>query len=447
MAAESGNIIRNVFGKSYKEGESIFKDASKGALDFKSPNENTFYGKKGGKKLDEYQEKKDNTLLVAKVEGPLDNSGKKVEKCKEGEKYWFKATFNRSASKSEYKKILWQMKIGNTFTPWIFDYSSKSGYSKTIQVKHPCYDMRVYAYFKKPLDKVSVDVNVKGLSFPMLILQGSRRKGRNRKNTGVALDMLYKDYPENESGFNKLSAELKQEYTDVESAKRRNDSFPLIKPTDNQINTLATNFVTGRLDQIKEFCKKSDDDLFKIFSNDIEWYSHGKIETVAKKMVAKMKQNSGDEFVNKDLTEAVINHENSKSFISSIKSVINAYLTANKGEIENLEITDSSNGLLYKDLIDRKVDNPKFDDNFSGLRITINDVWAYQVYITKYSRNGRQFEMGLEYIYYDHFGLDYPDIQKFDKDIFYAWFVLQHFKGYKPFITKLDIVGELKGTF
>lgn len=57
MTGESGKIIRNIFGKSYKEGESIFKDASKGALDFKSPNENTFYGKKGGKKFAEYEVK------------------------------------------------------------------------------------------------------------------------------------------------------------------------------------------------------------------------------------------------------------------------------------------------------------------------------------------------------------------------------------------------------
>ena len=39
---ESGNIIRNIFGKSYREAESITINASKGALDFKSPKENTF---------------------------------------------------------------------------------------------------------------------------------------------------------------------------------------------------------------------------------------------------------------------------------------------------------------------------------------------------------------------------------------------------------------------
>ena len=74
--------------------------------------------------------------------------------------------------------------------------------------------------------------------------------------------------------------------------------------------------------------------------------------------------------------------------------------------------------------------------------ITINDVWAYQVYITKFEVNGNNYEMKLNYVYYDHFGLDYPDIQKFDYDIFIAWFILQHFRGYKPFITSIKFTSK-----
>ena len=111
MAGEGGNIIRNVFGKSYKEAEFITKDASKGALDFKSPEETTFHGKNGGKKFNEYQAKKDETLLVVKVEGPLDDDGKKVEEPKEGVKYWFKAAFNRSASKASIKSLHGYIKL------------------------------------------------------------------------------------------------------------------------------------------------------------------------------------------------------------------------------------------------------------------------------------------------------------------------------------------------
>jgi len=39
------------------------------------------------------------------------------------------------------------------------------------------------------------------------------------------------------------------------------------------------------------------------------------------------------------------------------------------------------------------------------------------------------------------------DLAKFDEDIFYCWFVLQHFMGYKPFITKISITETCYGKF
>ncbi|MBF7091756.1 hypothetical protein IUY40_09395 [Flavobacterium sp. ALJ2] len=54
MIEESGNIIRNIFGTSYKEAESITISASEGPLNFKSPKEITFHGKNGGKKFGDY---------------------------------------------------------------------------------------------------------------------------------------------------------------------------------------------------------------------------------------------------------------------------------------------------------------------------------------------------------------------------------------------------------
>ena len=38
-------------------------------------------------------------------------------------------------------------------------------------------------------------------------------------------------------------------------------------------------------------------------------------------------------------------------------------------------------------------------------------------------------------------------LDKSDESVFFAWFVLQHYKGFKPFITKLEIIGKLKGSF
>ncbi|MDR7212193.1 DUF6402 family protein [Flavobacterium piscis] len=80
MAGESGNIIRNITGKSYKEAETITKDASKGALDFKSPKENTFYGKDGGKKFADYEAKKEEKVESKLIKNAYwsDKYGKKI---------------------------------------------------------------------------------------------------------------------------------------------------------------------------------------------------------------------------------------------------------------------------------------------------------------------------------------------------------------------------------
>lgn len=279
----------------------------------------------------------------------------------------------------------------------------------------------------------------KTYQYPILILQGSRRKGRNRENTGTASDMLYNDYPENPVGFQRLRTQL---YNEVYNVEKQDSWYNWSSRGDN-----ATNQANSKIEKVKEYCKKSDSDLFEIFKSDIGYFSMGKLQQVAESMVDKMQANTGGEFTNTDLTEAVIAHTNSKNFISAIKTNITEYLSENNGEISGLEIKDDSKGVLYDMLFEDNVSSPRFSDKFGGLGITINDVWAYQVYITNYRTKGNHFQMELEYIYWDHFGLDYPDIQKYDNDIFFAWFVLQHFKGYKPFITKIDIVGKHTGFF
>lgn len=442
---EGGQIIRTVFGTSHKEAETISMRATKGNLEFTSPNEVRFHGKDGGKKFGDFEKKKeDKPLKVTKVEGPFDKNGKKATIIKKGEFYTFKSTPSRKPSNAEVKLMKWAIKYDNGKIKELVGFSA---YNKliagkiivTFKTSEDFEKAKVYAYFIKASEKVSVAIMLKNLKFPILILQGSRRKGKNRSNSGTALDMLYDDYLDNAQGFEKLRKELYNETYNVE----KQDSFYNVTSREEY----AKNHSNNKVKKIEAFCKKTDEDLFKIFRNDITSYSSGKIETVAVAMVDKMKENKGGEFSNIDLTNAVIKHENSINFINSIKKVLKEYLKDKKGEIDELKIDDDSKGLLYDKLVRDKVDNPKFSDWFSGLGITINDVWAYQVYITKFEVNGNNYEMKLNYVYYDHFGLDYPDIQKFDKDIFYSWFVLQHFKGYKPFVTKIDIVGELKGTF
>lgn len=284
-----------------------------------------------------------------------------------------------------------------------------------------------------------VEPNQKQYQYPILILQGSRRKGKNRKNDGTANDMLYKDYPENSIGFQRLRNEL---YSETYSVDKQENWYNYSSREDN-----ATNQANSKIEKIKNFCKKSDSELFDIFRDDIKGFAMGELENVAVSMVDAVKSNKGGVYNNINLTNAVIAHQNSQNFISAIKTNIQQYLSQNKGEISGLEIKDDSKGILYDMLVEDNVSSPKFSDKFGGLGITINDVWAYQVYITYYKTTNNHFQMNLNYIYWDHFGLDYPDIQKYNNDIFFAWFIVQHFREYKPLLTKIDIVGKHSGFF
>lgn len=74
-----------------------------------------------------------------------------------------------------------------------------------------------------------------------------------------------------------------------------------------------------------------------------------------------------------------------------------------------------------------------------GTTIAVNDVWSYEVSITAYSEKEDGYDITYQVTYWDHFGLDLPDMEKFYSygAGFRAWFVLQHIRGYKPFLTKI----------
>jgi hypothetical protein len=439
MAEESGSIIRNISGKSYKEAEAITKDASKGALDFKSPKENTFYGKDGGKKFADYEEKKqEKALLVKKINGPIDPSTNKVvDVIEKGKAYNYEAIeFNRTPTKSELKSLKWAIQYDEGKMDDAPTVLGEEKISHFVSSEKQVAKVRIYAYFNSPSKNASVNVTIKSFKFPMLIIQGKHKKGKNDDNTATASDLLYGDYPENEVGIKRLKKEL---YEEEFNKSLKEDNKDWLKTKEETADLIAKNLSEVRIEKIKQFLKKDNEELFSIFRDDMWYFASGDVKKVAQDMVDKVKANAGGEYSNTSLTEAVIAHEKSQAFIKGVQGVIKDYMSSNKGAIDKLEITDDKNGILYQQLIKNKVDRPIFHDKISGLGITINDVWAYQVYITSYKRNVNNYEMSLEIIYWDHFGLDYPDIHKFSNDIFSAWFILQHFRSFKPLITKIDI--------
>ena len=158
-------------------------------------------------------------------------------------------------------------------------------------------------------------------------------------------------------------------------------------------------------------------------------------------MVDKFESNSGGEYSNPILTQAVREHDSTKEFEQQIRNKLSTELNKYRGDINRWEENIRLDG------------HPVFStttDLFQGLKIAINDVWAYEVQIIEYNLSDRCYKGKFSLTLYDHFGLDEPDIRNKPPkylDGFRCWFILQHLDrfSYRPFVTKIELEYSFEG--
>lgn len=96
-------------------------------------------------------------------------------------------------------------------------------------------------------------------------------------------------------------------------------------------------------------------------------------------------------------------------------------------------VVDAAKNTLAKDI------GENFGNTFGGLVLAIHDVWAYKILLKQYTRTGDDYKATYEVTLWDHFGFDLSDIKKFNSlPGIEEFFVLQHLRGYKPFLTKVQ---------
>lgn len=89
-------------------------------------------------------------------------------------------------------------------------------------------------------------------------------------------------------------------------------------------------------------------------------------------------------------------------------------------------------------------------DKIGGLGITVHQVWSAVAELSDFVVNcgTRRWSGRLHYTLYDHFGLDWADIEKHGGDRlpfpgtgngFKAWYILQHYRQAKPFVTEIRV--------
>ena len=199
------------------------------------------------------------------------------------------------------------------------------------------------------------------------------------------------------------------------------------------------------------FNKLSDSLLFWDFKNTVEFYfAHGQLQDNLDEMIAHFRSKKGGIYTNSTLTNAVKKTPQTHEYCNDIKNYIKIKLEQHNGDISALEdkhvyfATEPYKKLRKekKKFKTRPIFNT-WSDRFSGTTIALNDIWATEVKITNYRKIGKRSEVTYQVTFWDHFGLDISDMEKkFNampsvNEVFICWFILQHLRGYVPFITKI----------
>ena len=178
---------------------------------------------------------------------------------------------------------------------------------------------------------------------------------------------------------------------------------------------------------------------FRLMCNTL--FSSGDLQTNINAMIDHFQASTGARYSNAILTKAVKEHDSTKRFATQIEQKFADKISELGGNATALT-PDSLK------LAGHPVFNSSGDTWRGGLTIAINDVWAYDVNVLDYDRSGDNYEARVRVNLYDHFGLDKPDVEKKYGYMagFRAWYVLQHLKGYKPFIVDIPLDYTFKGT-
>lgn len=391
----------------------------------------------------EQEEKK---VLVEKVEGEVE--------ALPGQTIIYNITqYSEIPSAEDKKNIKWELKIDGNSKP-----IKETGESVKIKMEKEWAGktLTVMPYLNKPTDDVSVKTKVVAWDLPRILTETAQKEGCNADGTR-ARDMHV--------GFYNTRTQ-KVLHTD----------------SDFKIENINNKYVR---DKVLEEVNLSDQELLNRFKTLVKFTATGALQRNNLAMVdnfgmAKTKSplNSinvpPDKYSNPILTEEVFKHPSTVEFLRHIDEQFQLNLKEKNGNLNKVKLAGK---VVY-------LDRPRFStplnpldaikegnyDVLKGLMIAINDTWGFRVTATEYDfdSDAKSYQVRMQVKIFDGFGLDVEDINKFghldnhkNKALlgaplhlptaiaarelmivagkgFRAWFILQHFKGYRPFVTEME---------
>lgn len=366
-------------------------------------------------------------------------------------------------------------------------------------------ELRVTAYIKEPSVKIDKKTNVKKWTFP-IVIDRYKMPGLNPAGTDIADDMAYgygedvKKQVYSASFVQSLKEGYQQAYENKTldpnlSNSTDYDPAPPLLPVSQgdvqenikkkiRIKNGKAKYRKEDMSTVSSVLQGMDRFNRKLFSDFTDAELFADFEQMAKnvfssfnsamrgniqRMIKKFRENKGGIYEDAVLTDYVRKHPSTLRYCNELEKYIKNKLQLYKGDISGLEdISIDFN--IYHDPVKAKEkrkeskqkdfsltpvygagfsNKEELKNTFTGITIATNDIWATEVIVKKYTLNNKSYEMIYQVTLWDHFGLDAPDLAA-NKTAAYgsgfrAWFILQHLRGYKPFITKITFERNLKG--
>lgn len=310
-------------------------------------------------------------------------------------------------------------------------------------------EVSVYAFFRKPDPNVKVTSQV--IYLP-LVVDAYRVPGLNEDGADIANDMAYgKGKPAKPVYSAGELASYKASYLDKGFDPATDAKFANADTANKGIYNEQQVLDTGALMRFSN-STSSDASLFRQFRDMVDLMARGGLNDNIHNMIDKFERNEGGIYENATLTAAVQANPSTIRFCTGIEDEMADRIKKAGGDLSTMEDKKIYYGKEAGYNQKHPYGHPSFpysrDYNLvKGLTIAINDVWCYKVTLTAFKITGNNYKAKYEVLLWDHFGLDLPDMQKFYAygAGFRAWFLLQHVRGYKPFLTRVRFEKEFTG--
>lgn len=263
------------------------------------------------------------------------------------------------------------------------------------------------------------------------------------------------------------------------NSKEKENNIPLRVAIDKTYVAKPKILTTENIEKVKELNKKaiySKEEIenlgylmeFSIMTDFRLWFNlrtlkamfaWGDLSPVLDEMIDKFQRNEGGIFIDDRLNENIKNADSTERYCKQIETYIAEKIKNNFNKLEEVEDkeidwdTDADKKKRKekgKGFITPLFPYDRYRENnlFEGRTLALNDIWATEIILKELKFNDKEYEGKYKVTLWDHFGLDKPDLEKiyYCSNGFRAWFILQHLKGYKPFITKITFEKEFKNS-